>query len=189
MTVAAVTAMAKAAAAVAAMATAMAAVAAMATAMVAMTSATAAVAVVAITTSMVGMATAMAAVAAMATAMAAVTTINSKEAATVAAEELDDGLDRWLAVQCIFLFLFFLTIPTNQGNREVSSLEVHPGLVVLVAVLDAPSLLAALFLSFSDAFTVAVAVSVAITVTTTVPSLLYIQRKWTTAGQWPHRKC
>ncbi len=46
-----------------------------------------------------------AAVAAMATAMAAVTTINSKEAATAAAEELDDGWDgRRL---CSVLFVIF----------------------------------------------------------------------------------
>jgi hypothetical protein len=70
------------------------------------------------------------------------------------------------------LFLFFITIiATNtecQGNREVSSLKIHPGLIVLVAVLDAPSLLLELFLSFSVAFTVAVDVSGAITVTITV---------------------
>jgi hypothetical protein len=44
-------------------------------------------------TSMAWMATATAAVAAMAMAMVAVTRINSKEAATAAAEELDDGRD------------------------------------------------------------------------------------------------
>jgi hypothetical protein len=53
----------------------------MATAMAAMATATAAVAAMATT------------MAAMATAMVAVTTINSKEAATAAAEELDDGRD------------------------------------------------------------------------------------------------
>ncbi len=66
---------------------------AMATAMVAMVTATVAVAVAAMATSMAWMATAMAAVVVMATAMAAVTTINSKEVATVAAEELDNGID------------------------------------------------------------------------------------------------
>ncbi len=59
----------------------------------AMVTATVAVAVPAMATSMAWMVTAKAAVAAMATAMAAVTTINSKEAATVAAEEFDDGRD------------------------------------------------------------------------------------------------
>ncbi len=66
------------------------------------------------------------------------------------------------------LFLFFLAVITTEtechGNGEVSSLEVNPGLVVLVAVLDAPSSSAALFSSLSVAFTVAVAVSVAVTV-------------------------
>ncbi len=70
------------------------------------------------------------------------------------------------------LFLCSLTdIATNtecQGNGEVSSLEVHPGLVVLVAVLDAPSSLSALFSSFSVSFTVAVTVSVAVTVAVAV---------------------
>ncbi len=72
---------------------AMAAVAAMGTAMVEMATTTVAVAVSAMATSMAWMATATAAVAAMAMAMVAVTTISSKEAATVAAEELDDGRD------------------------------------------------------------------------------------------------
>jgi hypothetical protein len=66
-------------------------------------------------------------------------------------------------------FLFFLTVIATdtecQGNGEVSSLEVHPGLVVLVAVLDAPSPSSALFSSFSVAFTVAVAVAVSVAVT------------------------
>jgi hypothetical protein len=71
----------------------------------AMATATVAVAVAAMATSMAWMVTAMAAVAAMATAMAAVTTINSKEAATAVAEELDDGRDgRRL---CSVLFVIF----------------------------------------------------------------------------------
>jgi hypothetical protein len=81
------------AAAIAAMVTATAAVAAMATAMVVMATATAAVAVAAMATAMAWMVTATAAVSAMATAMAPVTTINSKELATAAVEESDDGRD------------------------------------------------------------------------------------------------
>ncbi len=72
------------------------------------------------------------------------------------------------------LFLFYLTVITTdtecQGNGEVSCLKVHPGLVVLVAVLDAPSSSSALFSSFSVAFTVTVAVSIAVTVPAAVVS-------------------
>ncbi len=73
-----------------------------------------------------------------------------------------------------WLFLFFLTVIATdtecQGNGEVSSLEVHPGLVVLVAVLDAPSSSPELFLSFSVAFAVTIAVSVAVTLAAAVVS-------------------
>jgi hypothetical protein len=58
-----------------------------------MATVTVAVAVAAMVTSMAWMTTVMAAVAVMAMAMGAVTTINSKEAATATAEELDDGQD------------------------------------------------------------------------------------------------
>ncbi len=82
------------------------------------------------------MATATAAVAAIATAIAAVTTINSKEAVTAAAEESDDGLDGQRLCSVIFVIQIFLTVITTdtecQGNREISSLEVHPRLVVLL---------------------------------------------------------
>jgi hypothetical protein len=85
------------------MATATAAVAAMATAMVAMVTATVAVAVAAMAMAWMATATAAVAATATATAMAAVTTINSKEAATAAAEELDDGRDGWRL--CIVFFV------------------------------------------------------------------------------------
>ncbi len=75
---------------------------------------------------------------------------------------------------CFLLLLFFLTVIATdtecQDNGEVSSLKVHPGLVVLVTVLDAPSSLLALFLSFSVAFTVVVAVFIAVTVAAAVIS-------------------
>jgi hypothetical protein len=61
----------------------------------------------------------------------------------------------------LFLVFFLTIIATNlecHSNGEVSSLEVHPELVVLVAVLDAPLSSSALISSFSVAFSIAVAV-------------------------------
>ncbi len=81
----------------------------------------------------------------------------------------------WMGIGCavyVFLFEFFLTVIATdtecQGNGEVFRLEVHPGLVVPVAVLDAPSSSSALFSPLSVAFTVAVAVSFAVTVAAAV---------------------
>jgi hypothetical protein len=47
---------------------------------------------------------------------------------------------------------------------------VNPGLVVLVAVLDAPSSTLALFSTFSVAFNIAIAVSVAVTIAAAIVS-------------------
>ncbi len=83
----------------------------------------------------------------------------------------------WMGIGCavyFLLFQFFLTVIATdtecQGNGEVSSLEVHPGIVVLVAVLDAPTSSSALFSPLSVAFTVAVAVSFAVTIAAAVVS-------------------
>ncbi len=108
--------------AMAAMATVTAAVAAMATAMVAMATATVAVAVATMATSMAWMATATAAVATMTTAMVAVTTINSKKAATVAAEELDNGRDGRRLCSVFFCYSYFFS-PSSPPTLNAKATE------------------------------------------------------------------
>jgi hypothetical protein len=97
-----------------------------------------------------------------------------QEAVSAAAEEADDGrggrqLCSVFFSQSDFNPIFFLTVTaTNtecQGNGAVSSCQAHPGLVVLVTVLDAPSSVSVgCIIPVTVAVYVAVAVSAAVTI-------------------------
>jgi hypothetical protein len=71
-------------------------------------------------------------------------TATVEEAATAAPEEADDGPGGWRLCSVFYLSpVSFLTVTTTategRGEGAVSSREAHPGRVVLVAVVDAPS--------------------------------------------------